>query len=116
MNYDCWIVTYNNGATAEVSQRRNVHEVLFEANHKSGQSIKRISGVFQNRYPGNRHRRHMSHKCFLENGRCVPCAERFDALMRDIHSAECHRGDTQAVRTPLGYRLIRFLRKFWRRS
>jgi hypothetical protein len=57
----------------------------------------------------------MIHECQLdEHGRCIPCTARFDELLADIHTHECHKR-TVAVRTPLGYRLIRFLRKFWRK-
>jgi hypothetical protein len=57
----------------------------------------------------------MRHECELdEMGRCQPCITRFNDLMREVHTHECHRGDTQAVSTPLGFRCLRFLRKFFR--
>lgn len=56
-----------------------------------------------------------NHTCELdETGRCRPCLDRFDAVMRDtLHHGECHTGHTQAVSTPLGFRLLRFTRKIF---
>jgi hypothetical protein len=57
----------------------------------------------------------MRHECELdEMGRCQPCVTRFNDLMREVHTHACHRGDTRAVRTPLGFRLLKFPRKFFR--
>lgn len=47
-----------------------------------------------------------------EHGRCAPCAARFEDVMTEVHTHECHRGDTQSVSTPLGFRFLRLLRKF----
>ena len=57
----------------------------------------------------------MVHECQLdEHGRCQPCITRFNDLMRDIHTHECHRSDTGVVHTPIGFRLLKFPRKLFR--
>ena len=59
----------------------------------------------------------MIHECQLdEHGRCQSCTKRFEDIMRDIHTHECHRSDTGVVHTPIGFRLIRFLRNTWRKT
>ena len=60
--HDCWIVTHRDGRTVEARLKYNIHEVLFIACHGftpipgSPGTMTRIVAVFQNKYPGNRHR------------------------------------------------------------
>ena len=59
----------------------------------------------------------MVDECQLdEHGSCQSCTKRFEDIMRDIHTHECHRSDTGVVHTPIGFRLIRFLRNTWRKT